>query len=147
VHNADVQNIIPLFWEDELIGWAAGVTHVLDVGSHHVSGMPIGPIDRYEDGFILSSQKIGSEDRVWRDYELRSETAVRMPWYWRLDEKTRITGCQMIRDSVHRVIEQEGIDTYKHFRYCRAPNAPAKKTSGSLSGEICRLSTCPTTIQ
>ena len=115
VHNADVQNIIPLFWEDELIGWAAGVTHVLDVGSHHVSGMPIGPIDRFEDGFILSSQKIGSEDRVWRDYELRSETAVRMPWYWRLDEKTRITGCQMIRESVHRVIEQEGIDTYKHF--------------------------------
>ena len=115
VHNADVQNITPIFWEDELVGWAAGVTHVLDVGAGKPSGMPIGPVNRFEDGWILSCQKIGADDTVFRDYELRSETAVRMPWYWRLDEKTRITGCQMIRDAVHRVIEQEGIDTYKLF--------------------------------
>ena len=63
----------------------------------------------------LSCQKIGARDVVFRDYELRSETAVRMPWYWRLDEKTRIAGCQMIRDAVQRVIEHEGLDTYKRF--------------------------------
>ena len=73
------------------------------------------PINRFEDGWILSCQKIGARDVVFRDYELRSETAVRMPWYWRLDEKTRIAGCQMIRDAVNRVIEEEGIDTYKTF--------------------------------
>jgi len=32
VHTADVHTIIPIFWEDELIGWAAGVTHEIDVG-------------------------------------------------------------------------------------------------------------------
>ena len=26
VHNADVQTIVPIFWEGELIGWAGGVT-------------------------------------------------------------------------------------------------------------------------
>jgi N-methylhydantoinase B/oxoprolinase/acetone carboxylase alpha subunit len=115
VHNADAQTILPLFWKDELIGWAAGVTHVLDVGAGKPSGMPIGPVNRFEDGWILSCEKIGARDEVFRDYELRSETAVRMPWYWRLDEKTRIAGCQMIRDAVHRVLEEEGVDTYKRF--------------------------------
>jgi N-methylhydantoinase B len=115
VHNADVQNILPLFWKDELIGWAAGVTHVLDVGAGKPSGMPIGPVNRFEDGWILSCEKIGARDEVFRDYELRSETAVRMPWYWRLDEKTRIAGCQMIREAVNRVIEEEGLETYKRF--------------------------------
>ncbi|TFG07658.1 MAG: acetone carboxylase subunit alpha, partial [Promethearchaeota archaeon] len=32
VHTTDVQTIIPIFWEDELIGWAGGVTHQIDTG-------------------------------------------------------------------------------------------------------------------
>ena len=62
VHNADVQTILPLFWSDELIGWAAGVTHVLDVGLGKPSGMPIGPVNRFEDGWILSCANIGARD-------------------------------------------------------------------------------------
>lgn len=115
VHNADVQNLLPLFWEGELIGWAGGVTHEIDVGAPLPSGMPMGPIHRYEDGFMLSCQKVGTNDRLHRDYELRCQTAVRLPFYWILDEKTRIAGCQMVRDAVYRVIQEEGIDTYKQF--------------------------------
>lgn len=115
VHNADVQTIIPLFWEGELIGWAGGVTHVIDVGAPLPSGMPIGPIHRYEDGFMMSAQKIGSNDRLHRDYELRCQSAVRLPMYWILDERCRLAGTQLIRDTVHRVIAEEGIDTYKRF--------------------------------
>ena len=33
VHNADVQTIVPIFWEGELVGWAAGVTHEIDIGA------------------------------------------------------------------------------------------------------------------
>ena len=33
VHNADVQTIVPIFWEGELIGWAGGVTHEIDIGA------------------------------------------------------------------------------------------------------------------
>jgi N-methylhydantoinase B/oxoprolinase/acetone carboxylase alpha subunit len=115
VHNADVQDIMPIFWQGELIGWSAGVTHEIDVGAPLPSGMPMGPIHRYEDGFMLSCQKVGSKNRLHRDYLLRSQTAVRLPFYWMLDQQTRIAGDQMIRDAVYRVIEEEGIETYKRF--------------------------------
>ena len=115
VHNADVQDIIPIYWEGELIAWAGGVTHVIDVGAPLPSGMPIGPIHRFEDGFMLSCQKVGSDDRLHRDYLLRCQTAVRLPMYWLLDERTRVAGCHMIRDAVHSVIGEIGIDTYKRF--------------------------------
>lgn len=115
VHNADVQDIMPIFWEGELIGWAAGVTHEIDVGAPLPSGMPMGPIHRFEDGFMLSCQKVGSNNRLHRDYLLRSQKAVRLPFYWTLDQQTRIAGDQMIRDAVYRVIEEEGIETYKRF--------------------------------
>jgi len=32
VHTTDVQTLIPIFWEKELIGWAGGVTHQIDIG-------------------------------------------------------------------------------------------------------------------
>ena len=115
VHNPDVQTILPIFWEGELVGWAGGITHELDVGATAPGGAPIGPISRFEDGIDLSARKVGSQDELWRDHVLASQRAVRTPMYWALDEKTRLTGCMMIREVVERVIQDEGIDTYKRF--------------------------------
>jgi N-methylhydantoinase B/acetone carboxylase alpha subunit len=115
VHNADVQEFVPIFWDGELVGWAAGVTHEIDVGAPQPSGMPVGTVNRYEDGFILSCEKVGRDDRLDKDYERRSESATRMPFYWVLDEKCRISGCQMIRATVLNLIKEIGIDGYKAF--------------------------------
>ncbi len=115
VHNADVQEFLPIFHEDELIGWAAGVTHELDTGSPFSSAHPVGVTSRYEDGWILSCEKVGENDRLNRDYENRAQTATRMPFYWILDEKCRIAGCQMIREAVLKLVGEIGIEIYKTF--------------------------------
>jgi N-methylhydantoinase B/oxoprolinase/acetone carboxylase alpha subunit len=115
VHNADVQTIVPIFWEDELIGWAGGVTHEIDIGAKTPGSVPFGPISRFEDGIDLPAKKIGSGDELWRDHVLAGLKGTRTPMYWTLDEKTRLAGCHMIREAVERVILEEGIDTYKGF--------------------------------
>ena len=61
VHNADVQTFVPIFWEDELIAWAGGVTHVLDIGASTPGGVPVGPTNRLDDGIDLPCMKIGEE--------------------------------------------------------------------------------------
>src|SRR5437764_4796313 len=48
VHNADVQTFVPIFdftdpARPELIAWAGGVTHVLDIGASTPGGVPVGP--------------------------------------------------------------------------------------------------------
>src|SRR5260221_5351201 len=35
--------------------------------------------------------------------------------YWVLDEKTRLAGCQMVREQVMRTVEEVGLDSYKAF--------------------------------
>ncbi|NQU08582.1 MAG: hydantoinase B/oxoprolinase family protein [Candidatus Abyssubacteria bacterium] len=115
VHNADVQTFVPIFWENELIGWAGGVTHVTDIGAATPGSVPVGPTSRYEDGLQLTALKIGEEDTIYRDHELRCERAVRTPMYWKLDERTRIAGCHMIRDAIEKIIAEEGLDTFKKF--------------------------------
>ena len=115
VHNADVMEILPIFHQGELIGWAAGVSHEIDVGAPQPCSMPVGTTSRFEDGWILSCQRVGENDQLFADYTRRCYTAVRLPFYWVLDEKCRISGCQIIRDSVLRLVAEEGIDTYKRF--------------------------------
>lgn len=115
VHNADVMDLVPIFWQDELIGWVGGVSHEIDVGSPQPASMPIGTTSRFEDGWILSCQKVGANDKLFADYENRCKTAVRQPFYWILDEKCRIAGCQLVREAVLRLIAEEGLETYKKF--------------------------------
>jgi acetone carboxylase, alpha subunit len=115
VHNADVQTIVPIFWEKELVGWAGGVTHEIDIGAKTPGSVPVGPISRFEDGIDLPAKKIGSKDQIWHDHVLAGLKGTRTPMYWTLDERTRLAGCHMIREAVERVILEEGIDTYKGF--------------------------------
>ena len=115
VHNADVQTLVPIFWEGELVGWAGGVNHVMDIGASVPGSVPVGPISSYEDGLDLTANKVGEHDILFQDHEIRCEMGTRTPMFWKLDERCRIAGCHMIRETVERVIQEEGIDTYKEF--------------------------------
>ena len=69
VHPADVQTFVPIFdrtdpERPELIAWAGGVCHVMDIGAATPGGAPIGPTTRYEDGIDLSCERIGEDDTL-----------------------------------------------------------------------------------
>jgi N-methylhydantoinase B/oxoprolinase/acetone carboxylase alpha subunit/acetone carboxylase gamma subunit len=115
VHNADVQTFVPIFWEGELVAWAGGVTHVLDIGAKTPGGVPFGPITRLDDGLDLPCMKIGKGDELAAWHLKRCELQTRAPMYYLLDEKTRLAGCHLIREAVERVILEEGIDRFKQF--------------------------------
>lgn len=115
VHNADVQTLTPIFWEGEIVGWAGGVTHEIDIGALTPGSVPIGPTHRFEDGIDLPAIKCGSGDELFKDHTDRCERRVRAPMYWKLDERARVAGCHMIRRAVYDLIEKEGVETYKKF--------------------------------
>jgi acetone carboxylase, alpha subunit len=115
VHNADVQTFVPIFWEDELIAWAGGVTHVLDIGASTPGGVPVGPTNRLDDGIDLPCMKIGENDELAQWHLIRCQKQTRAPMYYLLDERTRLAGCHMVREAVERVVLEEGIDRFKQF--------------------------------
>jgi N-methylhydantoinase B len=115
VHNADVQTFVPIFWEGELIAWAGGVTHVLDIGASTPGGVPVGPTNRLDDGIDLPCIKIGEGDEISRWHLERCAKQTRAPMYYLLDERTRLAGCHMVREAVERVVLEEGVDRFKQF--------------------------------
>jgi len=115
VHNADVQTFVPIFWEGELLAWAGGVTHVLDIGASTPGGVPVGPTMRYEDGIDLPCMKVGENDELARWHLERCSKRTRASLYYLLDERTRLAGCHMIRDAVERIVLEEGVERFKTF--------------------------------
>ncbi|MFW9949918.1 MAG: hydantoinase B/oxoprolinase family protein, partial [Candidatus Thorarchaeota archaeon] len=115
VHTTDVQTLIPIFWENELIGWAGGVTHQIDIGGITPGHTLVSSTQRFDDGVYYTCLKIGSNDKIWRDHMISAKKAVRTPMYWELDEKSRLSGVLMIRDAVYDFIGREGIEFYKQF--------------------------------
>ncbi len=115
VHTTDVQTIIPIFWENELVGWAGGVTHQIDAGGITPGHDLVAAIQRFDDGMYYTCRKIGSNDKIWKDHMINARRSVRTPLYWELDEKCRLAGDLMIRDAVLDFIQQVGIEYYKKF--------------------------------
>jgi acetone carboxylase, alpha subunit len=115
VHPCDVHTIVPIFYDEELIGWVGGVTHVIDVGATAPGSMTVGPVTRYDDGYQVACRKIGKNDTLLKDWLIESQRSVRTTKYWLLDERTRVAGCHMIRDLVLDIVKEEGVDTYKQF--------------------------------
>ena len=120
VHNADVQTFVPIFdlgdpERPELVAWAGGVTHVLDIGASTPGGVPVGPTNRLDDGIDLPCMKIGEGDEIARWHLERCAKQTRAPMYYLLDERTRLAGCHMVREAVERVILEEGVDRFKQF--------------------------------
>jgi N-methylhydantoinase B/acetone carboxylase alpha subunit len=115
IHNADVQTLVPIFWEGELIAWSGGVTHVEDVGALTPGGAAIGPTTRFDDGIDLPCMKIGEKDELARWHLERIKLRVRTPDSYTLDERTRLAGCHLIREATLRVVGDVGIDVFKRF--------------------------------
>ena len=106
--------IVPIFWEQELIGWAAGVTHEIDIGAKTPGSVPVGPINRYEDGIDIPARKIGADDRLFKDHVRRAcaDANADVLDARRAHPRGRVPHGPR---GGRAVILEEGIDTYKQF--------------------------------
>lgn len=109
----DVMVVIPIFHDDELVGWAGAVAHELEVGGITPGGDVYLAQERFTEGLFVCAEKIGENDEIRRDYLIRLERNLRMPIYWVLDEKAKVAACLEVRDQVNALIDDIGLDYYE----------------------------------
>lgn len=113
VHVPDLYFATPIYLEGEIIGWAAGVTHVLDVGDAFGSaGMNPCTIERPFEGVYVSGEKVAVQDKLKREWEHRIRLNTRMSHLWLLDDRARLTGNVHIREEVKKIVRELGTDYY-----------------------------------
>jgi acetone carboxylase, alpha subunit len=113
VHVPDIMTITPIYYKSELMGWVGGVTHVLEVGAVDAAGMGPAQTTRFHEGISLTCLKTAENDELKHDYEQMVIRNTRSPAYWLMDERARIAGCRIIRDSVKEIIDSFGLEYYE----------------------------------
>lgn len=112
IHPGDCFTYLPIFAQGRLVAWASGMNHIMDVGSMIGGSWPPFSQDTFTDGFVMPLTKTGEhyEYHAWwlQVWKRRTRAAV----FNILDEKMRLSGCQMIERKVHEVIAEFGIDYF-----------------------------------
>ena len=106
----DVMDVVPIFHEGTLVGWAGAVCHELEAGGITPGGDVCLAQERFTEGLFVCAEKIGENDEIRRDYVIRCERNLRMPIYWVLDEKAKVASCIDMRESVKQLISEIGLD-------------------------------------
>jgi N-methylhydantoinase B/oxoprolinase/acetone carboxylase alpha subunit len=106
----DVMDVVPIYYEGTLVGWAGAVCHELESGGITPGGDVCLAQERYTEGLFVCAEKIGTNDSIRRDYMIRCERNLRMPIYWVLDEKAKVASCIDMREAVKGLISEIGLD-------------------------------------
>jgi acetone carboxylase alpha subunit len=114
VHTPDVMTCIPVFHAGELIAWIGAVTHELESGTYEGPGMSVFAPDRYGEGLHISAEKVGEDDHFRNDYLIRLKMGLRNANWWTLDDKSKLSGCLMVREALAKIIATFGLDYYQN---------------------------------
>ncbi|MFD1564534.1 hydantoinase B/oxoprolinase family protein [Haloarchaeobius amylolyticus] len=115
VHPCDLMTIMPIFHEGELIAWVGGVNHVIDTGAIGPGSMNVSQASRFGDGAYYTARKIGENFELYNSWKKEYPAKTRTPDFLKLDERTRMTGCLMVRQSVKAMIDEHGVETFKQL--------------------------------
>lgn len=113
IHPVDFDSAVPIYYGDELVAWASGVSHVMDAGYIMPGSIGFMNPDSFADGMPVTMEKIGQNDKLYPWYEMRVKSRTRVPDFVMGDARGRLAGCITIRDKVIELIDKYGLDYFK----------------------------------
>jgi N-methylhydantoinase B len=115
MHQGDVAVIMPMFHDDEHMGWAFTNMHVLDVGGVGVSGYAPGAHDVYQEGMRFPPIQIIRNGRIDRQWELYIAANVRTPGPVLNDIRSMIAACNTGNRKLSEIIDTFGLETFQEY--------------------------------
>src|SRR5699024_4352963 len=113
VHVPDVMDVMPIYYEGELIGWAGAVAHELEVGGITPGGDVYLDQDRFTATITFSAQHVATNIRLSRNYLISIKKNVSMHIYRILYNKSTIASSLDMRKKVTELIKHVNFDYSK----------------------------------
>lgn len=115
IHQGDVGIISPLFYQNELVGWAFSNAHVLDVGGMSPGGWAPVAWDRYSEALAFPSIKIVEKGHFVKSVQKIMMNNVRLPAPVFNDIKSLVAANIVAQKRLNEVIDRYGLDDYKLY--------------------------------
>ncbi|MFO8102430.1 MAG: hydantoinase B/oxoprolinase family protein [Dehalococcoidia bacterium] len=113
IHAADLYDILPVFWEGELVAWVCTVIMEMDIGAVSPGCMPTTSVERGADGLKFCCEKIGANDQIRHDFEIKIENSLDLADLFLLDRKGAVAANIRVREEMKNLIREFGIDYFK----------------------------------
>ena len=112
-HPGDTYSYMPIFFGDEIVGWAAAVNHIMEAGAPVAGSWPGFAVDTTMDGLVFPPMKVGRDrtPATWWNQLWMSRT--RAGTFNVLDDKMRLAGNVIVVDGIRKIIVTYGIEYYR----------------------------------
>ena len=111
-HTNDWLVLVPIFFDDELVGWSSQFGHQMDAGGRLPGSLPTGATTIFEEGIIIPPLKIVERGEVQEDVLRLILNNVRLPEMNRADLFAIIAACHAGERRVIGLCERFGKDVY-----------------------------------
>ena len=111
-HTNDWLVLVPIFYEDELVGWSSQFGHQMDAGGRLPGSLPTGATTIFEEGIIIPPLKIVERGEVQEDVLRLILNNVRLPEMNRADLFAIVAACHAGERRVIGLCERFGKDVY-----------------------------------
>jgi N-methylhydantoinase B len=115
-HSPDVAVAVPIFHEDELLGFAAVTAHVLDVGGSF-PGINADAFDVYAEAKLYDSLRWYRRGELNEDLDRMIFDNVRTETMNRGDMNAMLAACKLGRDRFLRLVDRYGVDVVMSAAY------------------------------
>ena len=115
-HSPDIAVAVPMFHDDELLGFAAVTAHVLDVGGSF-PGINADAFDMYAEAKIYDGLRWYQAGRLNEDLDKMVFDNVRTETMNRGDMNAMMAACQLGRDRFLRLVQRYGVETVMSAAY------------------------------
>ena len=111
-HTNDWLVLVPIFYEDELVGWSSQFGHQMDAAGRCPGSLPTGAKTIFEEGIIIPPLKIIERGVPQDDVLKLIFNNVRLPEMNRADLFAIVAGCRAGEKRVIELCERFGKETY-----------------------------------
>src|SRR3954467_12041448 len=115
-HSPDIAVAVPIFWQGELLGWAAVTAHVLDVGGSF-SGINADAFDVYAEAKMYNGLRWYRRGELNEDLDRMIFDNVRTETMNRGDMNAMLAACQLGRERFLRLVERYGAEVVMSAAY------------------------------
>jgi N-methylhydantoinase B/oxoprolinase/acetone carboxylase alpha subunit len=115
-HSPDVAVAVPIFWEGELLGFAAVTAHVLDVGGSY-PGINADAFDIYAEAKLYNGLRWYKDGKLNEDLERMIFDNVRTESMNRGDMNAMLAACQLGKDRYLALARRYGVDVVMSAAY------------------------------
>ncbi len=111
-HINDWLVLVPIFYDDELIGWSSMFGHQMDAGGPLAGSLPTGAKTIFGEGIRIPPVKVFRDGEPVEDVLRLIFNNTRMPDMNRADLMGIVAGCKTAVNRVHEICSRFGKDTY-----------------------------------